>query len=508
MNRKIKNIIMIVLIIILGIGMYFTYKSAKESVNNNTKFNIEDRRDTPPNMDSDNNDSTNRKGMRGNLDDSNRPDKMDGNRPSMPNDGNFGNHKNNKSIDTKYYVLFGIESVMLSILIIYMIMSIFNKKNTKDLFSKKDNLIIYILIVLISSGIITATSSVLASKNNNKKVTFNQEEKEKTTKTSDVEEGTIVNDSEIDLSKYSTNITITKSGEYTLTGDFKYSVLVNADGDVKLNLDGVNIESSITGAIVNISTNKLTINVKKDTENTLTDGGSSEYDACIYSNGELVFDGNGILKVYGKQEEGEGIATETKNITIDNGNIYVESNDDGLNAGGDGAKITINDGSLYIKASGDGIDSNKNLVINGGTIYTMGSSKGGDAGIDTDDGYTINGGTLVALGSDMLEVPSNDSKQYTICFTLNDTISSGTLVTLINDKDEVILSFEAKEDFKTLIISSDKLTTGTYYLMTDGKNTGTINNGIYTESKYTRGNKVSINNTSEFKITDKITNIK
>ena len=53
-------------------------------------------------------------------------------------------------------------------------------------------------------------------------------------------------------------------------------------------------------------------------------------------------------------------------------------------AGGEGGLITINNEEIYIKANGDGMDSNKNLVINGGKVYTMGSSVGGDAGIDTD----------------------------------------------------------------------------------------------------------------------------
>ena len=48
-------------------------------------------------------------------------------------------------------------------------------------------------------------------------------------------------------------------------------------------------------------------------------------------------------------EEGEGIATETNDITINGGDIYIESADDGLNAGGDGGIITINNGNVFIK---------------------------------------------------------------------------------------------------------------------------------------------------------------
>ena len=299
-----------------------------------------------------------------------------------------------------------------------------------------------------------------------------QEESQKETLASDIDAGQEVTKSNIDLSQYSSNITITKSGEYTLKGEFQHSVLVNAESDVTLILDGVNIENTITAAIINVGTSELTIKLADNSNNTLSDGGASEYDACIYSNGKLTIEGNGTLNVYGNQEEGEGIATETNDITINGGTINIECQDDGINAGGDGGLITINSGEIYIKANGDGIDSNKNLIINGGNVYTMGSSVGGDAGIDTDDGFEINGGTVIALGSDMIEKPENSSKQKSVCFELSTKISNGTKVSLRNEIDEEIISFEAKEDFRTLIISNSKLTSETYYLYIDGEKTG------------------------------------
>lgn len=298
-----------------------------------------------------------------------------------------------------------------------------------------------------------------------------EEKAEKETKASDVDAGQEVMESNIDLSRYNSNITITKAGEYTLKGEFKNAVLVNSESDVTLILDGVNIENAITAAIVNVGSSELTIKLADNSNNTLSDGGASEYDSCIYSNGKLVIEGNGILNVYGNQEEGEGIATETNDITINGGTINIESQDDGINAGGDGGLITINNGEIYIKANGDGIDSNKNLIINGGNIYTMGSSAGGDAGIDTDGGFEINGGTVIALGSDMIERPEKTSKQNSVCFELNTKISNGTKVSLKNEFNEEIISFEAKEDFRTLIISNSKLTTGTFYLYENGEKT-------------------------------------
>ena len=46
----------------------------------------------------------------------------------------------------------------------------------------------------------------------------------------------------------------------------------------------------------------LTIKLTDNTINNLSDGGSSEYDGCIFSYGKLTIEGNGTLNVNGKQE--------------------------------------------------------------------------------------------------------------------------------------------------------------------------------------------------------------
>lgn len=291
----------------------------------------------------------------------------------------------------------------------------------------------------------------------------------------DVDEGVVVNDKEINLLNYNSNITIKEGGEYNIFGRFSYSILINSEEKVVLNLKNVYIQSSITAAIANINTGDLVINVVDGSENTLKDNGSSEFDGCIYSKGKLYFEGKGKLYVYGNQEEGEGIATTDNDITINSGDIYIESKDDGINCGGDnGGIITINDGTIFVKASGDGIDSNNSLIINGGNIYTMGSSLGGDAGIDTDKGFEINGGQVVALGSDMLQNPDLSSKQKYISFNLKSKINKNSKISLRNSKGNEIISFEAYEDFKTLIISNSSIVNDTYYLYVNGEKTNNI----------------------------------
>ena len=402
-------------------------------------------------------------------------------------------NKNSIKLTTLYVVLIGTFCTIFSLCIVYLIMSIKNEKFYKI----KDKIIIYILSNIVVIGYMLGTITIITNNFilNDKKIE-QQTTKDKVT----LDESNSVAESTIDLNNQSTDVTITKGGTYTFSGSFKHSIIVDAENEnVEIVLNGVNITTENTATIIGLNANKITITLNENTTNVLTDGGNSEYDGCIYSNAELIFNGNGTLIVNGNQNDGEGIATEAKNITFNSGTYKITSIDDGINAGGDGATITVNDGTFYIDASGDGIDSNKDAIINGGIIFVMGSDVGGDSGIDTDDGYTINGGFVVALGSDMIETPNNTSKQNTLAFTLDNTISKDTIVTLMKD-EEVIVSFKSTKNFKTIIISTEYLTNGNYTLYTGGSNTGVLSNGIYKGGTYTKENIVSVNNYESFSV--------
>lgn len=497
-KRILKNIIMIVLIVLLCVAMFFTVRPQRMQFEMGNKENFEKMfqdgtmPEIPEGMDFSN------KEFPGNMPEGEMPDMSAGERPSMPDNFNFekgmGNRegretmpempegikkedgfsgRNFSSMNIVKIILCAVEALGISILSIYLILSKFNKLTLKETFENKSKIGSFIVLVILVTAIITMLV-MLINKNNSSR-DFSQmggkgmmmpfdEEIERTTKAEDVEAGENVNAETINLSEHTTNITITEPGTYTLTGEFGNTVLINASGDVVLNLDNAKIENKLTAALANISTNPLTINLLEGTTNVFSDGSSSEYDACVYSAGPLTFTGTGSLEVYGNQEEGEGIATETNNLTIDGGNIKVISNDDGLNAGGDGGTIKINNGTVYIKASGDGIDSNKNIIINGGKVYTIGSSKGGDAGIDSDEGTAVNGGELIALGTDMLEKPISNSKQKVIVQNLSTKIDAGSNLILKDQNGNEITSFTADDSFKTIIISNSKLVEGKYNL--------------------------------------------
>lgn len=105
----------------------------------------------------------------------------------------------------------------------------------------------------------------------------------------------------------------------------------------------------------------------------------------------------------------EGI--ESTLITINGGNLNITSSDDGINAGNKNKSnstptIEINGGDIKITmADGDtdGIDSNGDIIVNGGTvdITTSGSS------FDYDGTASYNGGTIIINGTQTDNIPQS-----------------------------------------------------------------------------------------------------
>lgn len=307
----------------------------------------------------------------------------------------------------------------------------------------------------------------------------NVEDVPKTDKLDNIDPGVVVNDTEINLTDYDSNITITAPGTHTLSGILNYAVLVNASGAVTLNLNGVTISSVETAAIANQTTSPLIVNLLENTTNTLTDGGSSAYDGALFSKGALEINGLGAdstlgkLVVSGRQKSGEGISTDSADITINSGKIMVSSVDDGINAGGSSASITINGGILWVKAGGDGLDSNAKITISGGNLLVIGSAEGKDGALDGDQGIIINGGNVVALGTAALVAPEATSAQKSLSVELTETVKTGSTVYIRNRTTERVFNFKTEGDFSTLIFSSPSLTAGEYSIELDGRVVGT-----------------------------------
>ncbi len=458
--------------------------------NNQTDIN------NPPSTPDDQTNTDNQQSTPGNQTD-NQP--TNSTPPTIPtNDfGPMTDHNQSRTITAPYIIAITIFSSLFAPSLLFLLMRLKNPQ----FYHNHDKLIIYILSNIILITGLTFSITTLANY-----LIFNQQPDPETSSRDQatLDKSNIATTKNINLSQQDTDILINTEGTYMFQGNFTHSIIVEAENqDVELILDNIEITNDQTAAIIGLAADQITINLADDSYNKLTDGGNSEYDGCIFSNAELIFTGNGTLEVNGLQNAGEGIATEAQNITFNDGTYIITSNDDGINAGGDGATITINDGTFYIDASGDGIDSNKDAVINGGTVFVIGSDVGGDAGIDTDAGYTINGGTIIALGSDMIETPQDSSTQKVLAITLETPVAKDTIMTLMKN-NQALISFEAPKSFKTLIISNDKLQDGSYSLYSGGAHDGQLVYGIYQNGTYTKGDPISINSKNTFEISGTI----
>ena len=194
-------------------------------------------------------------------------------------------------------------------------------------------------------------------------------------------------------------ITITKAGNYKLTGTYEGQIKVEAtSGDmVRLILNNATITNS-TGAAINVvKADEVVIYTASGTTNTVSDGSSysdtasGSPDAAIYSKSDLTLAGEGTLKVEGKYEE--GIHT-TDGLVIASGTLEVTAANTGIK-GKD--YVDILDGTITVTASQDGIkatndtDGNRGWVrLSGGTV----NISAGDDGFKAERVLEISGGTL------------------------------------------------------------------------------------------------------------------
>ena len=207
----------------------------------------------------------------------------------------------------------------------------------------------------------------------------------------------------------------------------------------------------------------------------------------------------------------EGV--EAPFITFNGGNTHIKSSDDCINStfgyGGepnDGSLLTINDGYIMTSSTGgDGIDCNGNMLMTGGTVVIHGPPQWPEVGLDYNGVCNVNGGFMVISGyySMLTQAPSPSSEQYSLKIFTYSTLSANTLFHIQHSSGEEVVTFQPSRTYTSIIFSSSALQSGeSYSIYTGGSHTGTMVDGLYSEGTYSGGT-----HRKTFTVTGKVTTV-
>lgn len=398
MKRYLKNIIVIVLIGITCTGMYFTmdYVKDNQTTNTNTQEGM-----TPPDMNNnnmqkegettENNSNTPPEKPSGESSENGQntpptkpgetdsesdntstpPSKPDENntesseRPSMPNnnEGNMPNFQNSSNtLETKYIIIFGVESLVLALLISYLIMSNLNKKGIKETFVTTDKIVIYVLLTLVLTGGFTFTDKLITE---NCFLNSSETSSDKKQNNDSNATGTNTNTTYKGVTEITSDTTL-KNESYSSTDEDENALLISG----KVSVTASDIEVTKTGD---------------------SDGGDAT--SFYGTNSAILAKGGSTLTI--------SDATITTNATGANGVFSYGGTATTNNTSSDGTTVNISDSTITttkdnsggIMTTGGGITNATNL-----TITTSGTSS---AAIRTDRGggtVTVNKGTYTTNG--------------------------------------------------------------------------------------------------------------
>ncbi len=433
MKRSLKNILMILFVFLLLGGVYFTMDYTKNNLkgnntfsnnnqnmgnnsfmtpddknapsdnmtppNNNGNNTLGDNKMTPPDDKNSSNEKENNPSSSETTDNNessqnngNIPDKKDdtnvngnvsSNQNTPPNDlGSMGKDvfsKENSTtkLTTVYYCIFGLEAFLISITVIYLIMSKANKLSFKETLSTSDKKIIYLLATLLTSivlvgGMVFVTnqyflaSTISSNTKPNGNQTSNESSIEATGNVVVEDEKTLTDtytsttsDESAILVKNGGNLTmedadIIKSGDTTNTEESEFyginaGILVTKASTATIK--NINITTSAKGSNAVFSTgedSKITIS-----NSTITTTGSSSSRGLDATYGGEIIANNVTIKTSG---------ASSATLATDRGEGCVTVTDSKLETNGKGSPLIYSTGLISVTNT-KGVANNSQMVV-------------------------------------------------------------------------------------------------------------------------------------------------
>lgn len=472
--KKNKNILSIIILIILCGSIIYTGYLCISSGSSKEIQNVSQNGGTPPDMpngnsgneppakpDGDTSSSPNNSSIDGNnQNDTSSGEKKDSsmqNPPDMPSENSkMQNNNTINSDDTICKIILGVECLLFSIIIIYLVMSKFNKNDIKETFKNNDKIVIYILSVIVmtvgfgfvvnkvvdnfsvktnnSQGIDQSQSSVSYSSSNEITESTTKDSGTYTSTKSDenvlsVSGGVDVSLSNINVSKsgdsnggdntsfYGTNSAlIAKSGaSLTLKNITVKTNAVGANGVFSYGGSATTNNSSSDGTTVNISDSKITT-TKDNSGGIMTTGGG------VMNAKNLTIETSGISSAAIRTDRGGGT------VTVDKGTY--KTNGQGSQAIYSTADITVKNATLTANAS-------EGVVIEGKNKVTLNNVE------LTDTNNKLNGKSTTYKNIFLYQSMSGDAASGVSEFTSKDstiTTNKGDTIYVTNTKSKITLT--------------------------------------------------------------------
>ena len=279
------------------------------------------------------------------------------------------------------------------------------------------------------------------------------------------------------------NLSFSGKGNLHILGGFNEAIdckkkltFVSGNFDIDGSIDGIKSKKEIViwDGIYTITTsddaikandNEGSIFIKECKMNVVSGG------KAIATDGSFIFAG-GDLNLKSKSDCIEG-----KTCDLLGGSIVIDSEEDGINASDKeqdkkaaqkGVYINITNGILKVDTKLDGLDSNGDLIIEGGFIFISGPTTDTERIIDYNDEVICTGGAMMATGTyaKMQDLGENSSQNHIVIYYENEEID-GKLM-LKDENGDMLLAFDPAKPYKAAIITSPNLIEGKTYIVEAG----------------------------------------